>query len=456
MAQYTVKAGDNLTKIAKQFGVQDYKTIKTKSGNPDLIFAGEVLDLPEAPPTPVAGQSPVVSKTPIEAPPMNSLTATGQNYLKVRQDAGLPADELSIKKLYRDRAFEEKYGEWRGTEAQYKSMWMQDITESANKLNEKAKYGEITDDQGNVLQKATQPPAGGGSPLTGGEVNSSYKYTPLSGDDYNQVMDGVIEKIGTTDLTKLISDFAGGDITTPELELTKEDRDAKLEEVKTAAGAALNTLQQGLAARGMTFSSIRSSAEEALAADTLAKESGINREFAAKIIGAARQESERRETALKTAETNYNNALEKMGYVYNPFTDTIEKTLSRENAERPKEQNYPASYDEWQLAGGLEGTGMTYNKWLDRNQKGEGTTYTEKDFYSSIDKGKTDLQQGEDWGNVWNRIKMQFPGVSDDIIDNALGISWRDDEAYQKWAQKKKGGESKVEFTLPDGTKVSI
>ena len=55
MPQYTVKSGDTLSAIGKQFGI-DYKGITGfKSGNPNLIYPGEVLTIPggeAAPPAP--------------------------------------------------------------------------------------------------------------------------------------------------------------------------------------------------------------------------------------------------------------------------------------------------------------------------------------------------------------------------------------------------------------------
>ncbi len=71
---------------------------------------------------------------------------------------------------------------------------------------------------------------------------------------------------------------------------------------------------------------------------------------------------------------------------------------------------------------------------------------TEKRFWSAIDRGKNELQQGEPWGNVWNRIKMEFPDVPDDVIDRALGISWREPGAYEKF----KKGEPVEQFITPD------
>lgn len=50
---YTVKSGDNLTRIGKQFGVDYNKITGYKSGNPNLIYAGEVLTIPDTNPAPV-------------------------------------------------------------------------------------------------------------------------------------------------------------------------------------------------------------------------------------------------------------------------------------------------------------------------------------------------------------------------------------------------------------------
>ncbi len=47
MATYTVKSGDTLSKIGAQYGV-DYKSITGyRSGNPNLIYPGEVLSIPD-------------------------------------------------------------------------------------------------------------------------------------------------------------------------------------------------------------------------------------------------------------------------------------------------------------------------------------------------------------------------------------------------------------------------
>jgi len=406
-----------------------------------------------------------IAPKPIEAPPMQSLTTTGQNYLNARTQAGQAVDELSIKKLYRDRGFTDSYGDWRGTDAQYKAMWMQDIQEGINKT----KTAIDTETARIAAEKQQQSQAGdtGTGGTTPGITNQpTEEFKNMTGQDYQNMTQNILDKIGTTDLTKLIQDFSTGDLATPETVLNEADKQAQIDKLKADTAAGLSTLQQSLAKRGMTFSGIRTDAEEAFAADALAKESGINRDFAGKIISAARQEQTRRESALTAAEDNYNKALEAQGYVYNPITNTIEKTLQRQNSEfnaakdlydinNPKPETAPTSYKEWQLAGGKDGTGLDYNGWLNK-QNAKAPLYTEKDLYSAIDKGKTDLQQGEDWGNVWNRIKQQFPDVSNDIIDNALGVSWKEPNAYQNFVAKKKAGNQKIEFKAADGSIITI
>jgi len=60
-------------------------------------------------------------------------------------------------------------------------------------------------------------------------------------------------------------------------------------------------------------------------------------------------------------------------------------------------------------------------------------------FWTEVDQAKNELQSGEIWGNVWDRLKLQFPNVPNDFIDKALGTSWSKEGAYQEWTAGKKG-----------------
>ena len=56
MAKYVVQPGDTLSKIAKKFGTGIDKISGYRSGNKDLIYAGEEVEVPEAPDTNTTSQ----------------------------------------------------------------------------------------------------------------------------------------------------------------------------------------------------------------------------------------------------------------------------------------------------------------------------------------------------------------------------------------------------------------
>ena len=63
----------------------------------------------------------------------------------------------------------------------------------------------------------------------------------------------------------------------------------------------------------------------------------------------------------------------------------------------------------------------------------------EKSFWTEIDQGKAMLQDGENWGSVWNRIKTQFPEIPDEVIDQVLGKEdWYEGGAYEEFKAKGK------------------
>lgn len=69
----------------------------------------------------------------------------------------------------------------------------------------------------------------------------------------------------------------------------------------------------------------------------------------------------------------------------------------------------------------------------------------EKDFDTAIGTGIAQLQRGEDWGTVWNRIYTKFKGIGSDedlilAIDSGLGTSWREGGAYETYKTKQTGG----------------
>jgi len=57
-------------------------------------------------------------------------------------------------------------------------------------------------------------------------------------------------------------------------------------------------------------------------------------------------------------------------------------------------------------------------------------------FWTDIKIGTSNLQKGEEWGTVWDRIKMKYPTVQDVAIDKALGTQWREGGAFEEFKQK--------------------
>ncbi|MEA1909952.1 MAG: hypothetical protein U9M89_02945, partial [Patescibacteria group bacterium] len=62
------------------------------------------------------------------------------------------------------------------------------------------------------------------------------------------------------------------------------------------------------------------------------------------------------------------------------------------------------------------GGGLTPSQIIARDNK----------FWQEIDNGIKRLEQGVDWGQVWERIRSQFPEMTNEEIDQALGGGTRD------------------------------
>lgn len=76
---------------------------------------------------------------------------------------------------------------------------------------------------------------------------------------------------------------------------------------------------------------------------------------------------------------------------------------------------------------------------IDNKKSSSGNTLEDKkaqEFQSVIYKEIEQLQKGENWGTVWNRIKKQFPDAPDDLIDSMLGTQWREGGAYEAYKKK--------------------
>ena len=82
---------------------------------------------------------------------------------------------------------------------------------------------------------------------------------------------------------------------------------------------------------------------------------------------------------------------------------------------------------------------------------GVGTGDYPKGFWSAISKAVDDLQRGEQWGTVFDRVKLQFPTVANEDIDIALGTQWREPGAFEEFKGKQYKPTQPRQFELESG-----
>ena len=271
---------------------------------------------------------------------------SGKNYIKYASSLGLSSDSGTTKRLYSEGGLENRFGKWTGTAQQYNALKLyvntEEIKQKALKIQEELnvrqqaeeagmKIGQdtTTDEAEGYLKKAEEDKAKADQDQNFYDSASANQNTASSNLD---ISDPNIQ-MDSTDLADIIHEISTDEFTSPELELSKEEKETQAQQLETETAGALKTMQQNLAKSGMTFSGIRTQAEADLAAESLAAMSGIEKDLAVKIIGAARQEQARRESALKSQQDASTAALKAMGYVMNPFTGKMEKTLEKQRLE---------------------------------------------------------------------------------------------------------------------------
>lgn len=82
-----------------------------------------------------------------------------------------------------------------------------------------------------------------------------------------------------------------------------------------------------------------------------------------------------------------------------------------------------------------DGSLKTVTQTLGASGSGGGGTSSSA-FRSALQRGRDDLERGYSWGSVWDRIRDQFPEVSNEKIDTGLGTDWREGGAYERWSGK--------------------
>jgi hypothetical protein len=142
------------------------------------------------------------------------------------------------------------------------------------------------------------------------------------------------------------------------------------------------------------------------------------------------QEYVKNAVAAATAEQKYNMDM------YNFFYDENQDIINSLDTKITNALNQSRADAKWVYEQSVAAAQRKFDNDLKLAKPGTNNGASDTKFWSAITSGKNELQQGEPWGNVWNRIKQQFPNASDTEIDNALGVSWRLPGAYQSFKDK--------------------
>ena len=169
--------------------------------------------------------------------------------------------------------------------------------------------------------------------------------------------------------------------------------------------------------------------------------------------------------AVKKKETQEERELSMEGYQYLSSPEQLkgltEEQIYRDPAtgriyKRPKEKDELLSVAEAKSLGVPYGTTkeQAAQKGIISTTKKTGTPEVggyPKGFWSSIKTATTSLRKGEQWGTVYNRLKMQFPDVSNENLDTALGTEWRKEGAFEEYKQKQYKEKAPKMFELESG-----
>lgn len=379
----------------------------------------------------------------------NSQISAGKEAIRDLTSLGVSTDINTIRSNWSKFGLNTKLGSWVGNAYQWNAYakytkdeldrieaGVKNVQSQFDTLQERIRTEGIT-------EATTPTPTGGGD--AGGDGDISKGGTVLDPSTLNNV------QLDSNDIGDIITEMETGDLATPETVIAGEETKLLTDAEKAKAAQVLSQFQQQMATAGQAFSSIRSSGEASLAAESLARQSGIKLDLASKIINAARQEQTRRINATKLQQDAQTAALKSMGYVINPVTGKMSKTLERQRFDEPEQPvrfasggsyyeydpstggirtlvegvgSQPNSFQEWTLAGEEAGTGKSYSQFLeDRGEtQSEKTTALKIAAFTLAEpelKAHMGTAEGEKFVDtaVYLRLRSDFARTIGDVSD---------------------------------------
>lgn len=365
---YKVASGDTLSAIAKKYGVKVENISGYRSGDINKIYPGEVLNIPTTAPTlglqpqpittaatttaivkpptipsttlPLKNQPPtlpLISQQQITTqPPIITTTPTpkvgtsqidaGKTAIQELTTMGVSSDINTIRNNWSKFGLNTKLGEWIGSAVQWNAYgkYAKDELERIKTGLETAQKTLTAGQEKIATEGVTPTPT---EPIT--PTGRTTPTTPLTPEQLTTV------QLSSTDIGDIINEIEAGTAVTPETVIAGEAAKLLTDDEKARAGQALTTFQQQMAKAGQSFSSIRSSGEAAIAAESLSRQSGISLDLASKIVDAARKEQTSRVKAIQAQQDASNASLKAMGYTM--VGGQLFKTLERQKFEQPEE-----------------------------------------------------------------------------------------------------------------------
>lgn len=441
MATYTVQSGNTASKIAQQYGTTVAELQKANpqyqqfASNPNYIQVGWNLNIPTTSPTPTGsstkdltsstnqsmniGNSPAspVNAGDIQAQIANITSQIGlmQQQVQLAQSAGLKPNEQIP-----------------GTPGSEKTT-PTTVAATTPLPKEKSVTQTLLE---KILGKTEERQAvATAAPTAEDIVNTTLAQYGITPQTYQEIQG-------------LVGQMASYSNQIVDLENKKQ---AALDNIEGRPGISLEFMgqEQSRITRQYNREIATKSAQAGVVAQTIELKQGLIQDAqktASLIIDAATYDQKQKLADMDWAIDTYKDLYDVMSQ---------EEQRQWDNAYKISQDEYTKAKDEAKLKSDMvieaakNGVYLDFNKPLDEliNDYAKKVSVVEAEttdrttdtkFWSEIDAGRNELQQGETWGNVWNRIKAQFPNVSDAKIDNALGTTWKEPGAYQKWTAQKK------------------
>lgn len=173
--------------------------------------------------------------------------------------------------------------------------------------------------------------------------------------------------------------------------LQQEANDAEKAGIALEGQAKKEKLISDLASRGLFFSGKRTAGLEAIDADTLAREFGVDRKFALLIAGGLESASQRIAKEAQQGNKDALASLRSLGFDVNPLTGAIEPTLSARRAEASEarllagQEATQRRFEESQAAAENRFK-MTYDRLVKNAQESSGAGFTKTQINSGAAK----------------------------------------------------------------------